>query len=397
VKHFVFIVLILSISSPSHSAPWWKGASTFFSTKNNATDGGAVAPSNGTDPNPQLRASDFINENVNGDAAYIGSNEFDNFDQFARLSPTAPNNTSFSRATIAVGTFRAFHLGAALRRDYLVSLDFAPGISHFNMALANVISHYGRREFLRLVLLQDSFNANSPEEEPQLVRQFANLRLADSAVSAEGALLATLATPFADDAELKFILHTLNEESHRKSFYKALLESTKNPQRWQASFWGNEDGYLHLQKLIRGQHFLALTGSLSGKRTVRSIAQFFTRYSIVASEIDVSNALQSIVGAEKRDGIIAFVSNLSALPVDEKSRVLLTLNALAVDQASVPQGVAPLGRWYYRIYTVDHLKQALGAVSSSMTLSTELLRTTETRQTSSRRKLSCEGFFKLTP
>ncbi len=301
----------------------------------------------------------LLSEPTRGDASYIAPNEFANYVQFKALSRYNDGVPDTPRAVISVGTFRAFNLAASLRRDYLLSLDFAPGVTAFNRALAKVICKYSRRQFLDILLsLSPEPNLNRFEERGYFnsqIKQFIKKK--------------SLAQAPATDADLQFILETLNDPNHHSRFYQSLLESSRSDERWAANFWGSEKGYVHLQKIIKAGHFVAVTGSLSGTTSLASMGRFLAQQNLIASEVDVSNALEPIVNSEHARGIRAFVVNLKQLPMDKNSRVLLTVNSYGVDFTEE----RPVDQWYYKVFTPEQIENSLSRVATVRQLALQLL------------------------
>jgi hypothetical protein len=310
-------------------------------------------PSRPTHPSGQ-NSLELIAENTKGHAGYISSNEFDNQVQFTLLNKSVQGTITKPQVVVSVGTFRAFNLAATLRRDYLICFDFAPGVSEFNLTLSKVIHKYSRLQFLQILLNLDSIPfLKKSAERAYFHEQITNF------IQTKAILQTAL-----DDPDLKWLLSTLNDPAYQRRFYSALLESSRTEERWLANFWGSAKSYRHLQDMINEGRLLTLTGSLSGRKSLASLAKTLKQRQMVISELDISNALESIVNSESAQGILAFQSNLRLLPFDQDSRVLLTINSHGV----YFKNEKPLGHWFYKVLTPEQLEEALPQTTTARQL-----------------------------
>lgn len=304
-----------------------------------------------------------VSEDTHASADFIAPNEFDNYLHFREVAPPSPGD---GRAVISVGTLRAFNLAGVMERDYLFCVDYAPGIAEFNRALARLIVRFERRELLRLLLVDSKpieTSGNKPEH--LALRE----RLAERNESGE--LARSLTSAVTEDPDLKvvydFFVHGKDDRPNWKTWVKAFAQFTESAERYEATFFGNQRAYEHLQKLIRSGRFFALTGSLSGHETLRSIGRYLAMRGAVISELDTSNALEHVERAEKNVGMLNFVRNAEELPFAKDGRILVTVDTRFLkpeEKAAFPS----IGTWHYAVYSPSSLIPTLKNVAKDSDL-----------------------------
>ncbi len=349
--------LVMSGSSVAHGADWrsWLPFS--------------LAKSRGTaEPSPST--IQIAEEKTQGRSTHIVGNETDNYLQFGSgLQPA----TAEMRALISAGSFRVFDAEALLNRDWTFSVDFAPGISEFNRNLAPLISTLGRLEFLRLLLDQSELKVVPPQSEREAIFELVN-RLRDERYWPRSPIEERVAKfPESIRKNARAVIAELHDD-HWPNWLSAVKSSASSEERWKMAFWGSDFSYRRLQERIRNDRFVAVTGSLSGDRTMKSIGNHLKRQSIIASEIDLSNTLEAIAGSEGAPGIAKLLKNLDELPTDTDSRILLTINANSADPGGKrrPREL----KWHYQVYDFATFKSVVSAQLNEFSiakLSTALL------------------------
>jgi hypothetical protein len=262
-------------------------------------------------------------------------------------------------AVVAVGTFRVFSLLAASRRDYLVSLDFAPGVAEFNTSLANMATRYSRIQLLGLLIGRANFAVPQGFDERTYVRAVVDeIRVAQ-------APLEQATRPVIADVDLAILMkHFEHQSGTRSNWYNwlnALHAFTESSPRWEAFFLGNEAGYQHVVNTIAAGRFAAVTGSITGSSAMKSIGATLKNAGAVVSEVDVSNALEGVVLNQGSAGLLHFELALLHLPLEKSSRVLATIDSRLLDRT---EDKLPAGRdhWHYESFEPRALLGALARV-----------------------------------
>lgn len=331
-------------------------------------------------------STNLISEHTEIASDFIVPNEFDNYLHYNELSRV---KDGVERAVVSVGTLRAFNLAGYMERDYLICLDYAPGVIQFNKALANLIAKHDRLDLLRLLLLDtETLQVKPDESEYRALRR----RLAMREDAGELARAYELSGS-TSDPDLKVIYGFLasgkSDRPNWRSWLKAFSQFTMNRERYEALFLGNERSYRHLQKMIREGKFFAITGSLSGEKAIRSISGFLRERGLVISEFDPSNALEHVVRAEKEKGMAAFIRNVEQLPFAIGGRILVTVDTRFMslqDHASFPS----IGTWHYAVYKPESLATHLKDARDDQTLVQAFARAGALR---SGRPSSCHSVF----
>jgi hypothetical protein len=253
-------------------------------------------------------------------ARFLVPNEFDNHLQFGSILQQ-PQKPDRPRAIVTVGTLRAFNELGALKRDYLVILDFAPDVAEFNAALARLIAQHDRLVTLQtLIGTKSSLNSTDSVSERQRVRNVIEEKMKER--RALGA--AALPCEIEDRTLAKFLSKPALTGYAYDSWLSALHEWTLSDSRYQSTFFGDAISFDHVKNAIRENRVLSATGSLTGRSTMASIAQFLRSRQITVSELDLSNSLRGIVSLHDRSTLSQFAKNIQSLPVNDLTLVLAT-------------------------------------------------------------------------
>jgi len=275
---------------------------------------------------------------------YTHYNEVENYLFEACLEPGG--------AFISVGTFRGLNIASSGRVQRLIQLDYNDGVKLFNLMNLKLISlSKDRVEYLSLLLtgeretelmekartgkltpkqymeaLKASFQKKHPTAKGVLTRKWKEL----------GVSLPPEQWTVVDQINAGDGLDHLEHFMHNKMFN--YLKQTSDEEMARYTIFGNDARFQTIQKMIAENRVLAMVGDLTGEKSLASVGKALKASHLFVSGIDVSNvpdyfaemevpAAQGGTAKEGEDGLAAFIAmrnNIKKLPLNEKSRVLLT-------------------------------------------------------------------------
>lgn len=229
------------------------------------------------------------------DGRYIVPNEFDT----TRYSEILRSRHG---VLISVGTFRSlfdFYLGDFSRLVMIDKDSLTVGFNRWNLNVMQKLSasrtSVEQQRDTYVEILKNPDPAVYPEAE-----------FKDPVFGTE--LVKTLGKKFKTPGigQLKYAL---------QQFYSA-----QYPSRQSYLYWGSNVGWEKVQKAIRDRQISTFEGSISGTRTMQTLAEDFRRRNETVGALDLSNILGYVEGTER----VQLLKNLRALPWAENAVVLFT-------------------------------------------------------------------------
>ena len=351
-KIIVAILIAISAALPAH-ARWFDGIFGSFA-------------SGGKNVGVPLPREMLVEEATRAEDLFVAPNEFDAYLHHNRRRADPPVKNG-PLAIVAVGTFRAFGLLGALERDYLIAVDYAPGATEFNLALARLMTRHKRIKLLGLLIGREDFAVPKDADERAFIRSVAEQLRA-------GKLSLTEATtPIVRDADLRIVMshfrHLSGSRSNWDHWLNAIVGFTESPERYAAFILGNEKGYQHAAKTIAEGRFAAVTGSISGPETMRSVGAALEHVGASVSEVDVSNALEGVAQNEGNKGLRRFEIGFLSLPLANGAKMLLTIDSRLKENQRATLGP---GRDHWRYEMLG--PREIGAIARSPRNLHELLK-----------------------
>lgn len=236
-------------------------------------------------------------------AGHLLPNEFENHLQY-------PRDQRRGGAVIAVGTFRAFNVAAAVRAQYLIAFDAAASVRRFNEAIADAVLAHSRAEFIGHLL-----GAGEPLPSREGALSWMRARILEQEAHFPGLFTPGLFEVYRRE-DPKY-----DEAIARAEYLGTFEEYFRTPERYAHTFFGSEEAYEHLRGLLRGARFRAVTGRLEGPTAFAEVAYALGQLDARVSVLDVSNALDFIY---TREGIGRFVHNVRRLRFSRDGLILFT-------------------------------------------------------------------------
>lgn len=226
-------------------------------------------------------------------------------------------------ALISVGTFRS--LNAALLGDFshVIQFDHDSKTTAFNRAHLELIkASRDRYEYLTALL--------DKKPDAKLLNDARAGRLSDAEFLTKLMALPAPSSRGPPAAEVQRILASLPHD--RRAWFlpkigtlaelaQSILKFRASPDQWTLAYFGTDERFAELQKMIRAGRVIPINGDLAGARSMPALAGKLKASGIAVSAVDLSNAFQYFVEKRSAD----FIRNLRTLPLAEDASILMTI------------------------------------------------------------------------
>lgn len=275
-------------------------------------------------------------ESNHNPGTYLFPNEFDNY----VYRPLISNKTG---VLVAVGTLRALFDASLGNFSRVILLDVDSLVTEFNQVNLNLIRDLSKsgltveeQRYQYLAILHHRWipeeflnqltrlNGNDPFKIAQLLKEIPRLpeldcnSLPQEIKESTTHLAQLIARAFGprDSARPAY-------SDSQNPFY--LL--SKRDQNSEMTYWGNDELWTKIQKMIFENRFYPITGDLSGSTTLKNIATELDRVQEQVSVVDISNVLEYLAKHDRLEddqSVNRFLANLKALPKEPDSLLLVT-------------------------------------------------------------------------
>jgi hypothetical protein len=249
-------------------------------------------------------------------------------------------------ALISVGTFRTLNDAAFGAFTRVIMLDYDEGVTEFNRANLELIAsskdriQYLERLYLRKApaeLLQ-SARAGQIDGEEFLRRLWRVPRLSESVLSVPQKTMARLIPiPVKRRGPTEWLRTTLEH---------SIRHFAESPFRWTNSYFGNDEAFQRLKRMVAYDQITPVTGNVAGRKTIRALSKALRAEGITVSALDFSNALEYLAGGIWPEKIAAVVRNIEALPMAEGAVILSTFGVAMAGEWKLGL-LAPSDNWLY--------------------------------------------------
>jgi hypothetical protein len=288
--------------------------------------------------------------NASATAKFLIPNEADNW---LNLRDVSADPGIKPRVAISVGSVRAFNL--AVLADHALVVDYSDGLIGFDKILAEMVLRYNRSEFLAAVSGAPSKFMISTRED--FLRAIAAQRETGAQPKGSEPLTEQFMSFFPDLGE--------RGQSFWLGWLLAMRNYAQSDLRWNWTFFGSDESYDHVRKMIREGRFHLVRGSLSGNFSMSEISKWMRREGIILGAIDVSNAIEHIANLQGAAGIERFQQNLSQLPIDRDSQILLTVDLKKTENGTALPESSKVGNWFFYARPIAKILDLLTGIQSN--------------------------------
>jgi hypothetical protein len=253
-----------------------------------------------------VNSLDLVFEPAIAGGAFVLPNE----NEFWRLTPVLKDKTG---TLVSVGTFRTLFDAQRGEFSRVIMLDVNAVVTAFNQVNIDMI-----RELKQTGL-------TSAEQRAFYIWMLRNRKNEDRAPPLTPEKLKAIGDEIPENLQKSFrdkIRHGwLTDQA---GLFRAFL--TQGTDQFQNSYWGSDEAWTKIQRLIVENRISVVNGDIGGEQTVASIARALDKIGQEVSVVDLSNVPDFIL-MEKRKGVSLtnlMISNLRRLPYSADAEITFT-------------------------------------------------------------------------